>query len=328
MTASPAERSLPTPSSAEDIPGWFFWLDRAMFAALLRAQADTPSGHLVELGAYLGKSAVVIGEHRRPGERFVVVDLFERTDLLGGQAGANLAESLKSYKTLTQEAFEHNYRSVRGELPEVVVGMSAQIVDHLEPASVRFMHIDASHLYDAVRGDIESAARLLRPGGLVVFDDFRSDHTPGVSAAVWEAVCTRGLLPVAVTSQKLYGVFSDPEPHRRAIEALIETDDRVWHEVQQIAGLPVYRLGASVTAKERDRRRRLAAEAAERRRAEQEVARRIAEARRQAVEDFRRSRGHGPHAAPATVLRRLRRRLARDFAPPALTRWVRARRRG
>ena len=54
-----------------------------MFDALLAAQADTPAGHLVELGCFLGKSAIVIGAHRREGERFVVIDLFEHTDLLG-----------------------------------------------------------------------------------------------------------------------------------------------------------------------------------------------------------------------------------------------------
>ena len=55
-----------------DIPGWFYWLDYLLFRALLRSQAASPPGVLVEIGAYLGKSAVVIGEHVRPGEELVV----------------------------------------------------------------------------------------------------------------------------------------------------------------------------------------------------------------------------------------------------------------
>src|SRR3954469_2448927 len=74
--------------SAADIPGWFFWLARRLIEAVLEGQADGPAGDLVELGTYQGKSAVVIGAYRRPGERFVALDLFGRTDLLAEGHGA------------------------------------------------------------------------------------------------------------------------------------------------------------------------------------------------------------------------------------------------
>ena len=67
---------LPKPKSFYDIPGFFWWLDRKVFSAVLKSQEDSPLGTLVELGAYQGKSAVIIGDHVRDGERFVVVDLF------------------------------------------------------------------------------------------------------------------------------------------------------------------------------------------------------------------------------------------------------------
>jgi hypothetical protein len=54
-----------------DIPGWFWWIDRQLFATILDAQADSAPGVVVELGTYMGKSAVIIGNHVRPGERFV-----------------------------------------------------------------------------------------------------------------------------------------------------------------------------------------------------------------------------------------------------------------
>ena len=271
MTASAPtahEFAASTPRALDDIPGWFYWTDRAMFDAVLTAQAGSPPGHLVELGTYLGKSAVVVGAHRRSGERFVVIDLFERTDLLGAEADANRAESLRSYRSLTQQAFEHNYLTLRGELPEVVVGMSSVVVDHLPEQSVRFIHIDASHLYDAVAEDVRSAARLLRPGGVVVLDDYRSEHTPGVAAAAWEAVFTAGMVPVALTTQKLYATFSDPGLVRAAAAELVATDERIWSETQRIGGHPVVRLGPSALVKERDRRRRQAAEEEARRKAQ------------------------------------------------------------
>ena len=79
-------------------------------------------------------------------------------------------------------------------------------------------------------GDAQLAQTLLRPGGLVVFDDFRFEHTPGTAAAVWEAVVNDGLIPVAITPTKLYAVFSDPEPYLSAVDAVVAADDRLVAE--------------------------------------------------------------------------------------------------
>lgn len=231
-----------TRPSPPDIPGWFFWVDRQLFGTLLRSQESRPPGDLVELGTYLGKSAVVIGDFIRPRERFVALDLFGRTDLLDAGQGSNRREVEKSYSSLTRPAFESNYLAHHPALPTIVEGPSSVIMEHVDDGAARFVHIDASHLYEHVRLDAEHARRMLQPGGLVIFDDYRSEHTPGVSAAVWEAVFTDGLIPVALTGSKLYGVYSDPEPYRVAIADWLAGDDRIWSEVQQIAAAPVFRL--------------------------------------------------------------------------------------
>ena len=226
----------------QEIPGWFFWLDRQLFATFLAAQRDRGPGDLVELGTYLGKSAVVIGEYLRPGERFVALDLFGRTDLLTDEHQPNRREVEQSYASLTRMAFEDNYRSRHADLPIIVEGPSSVILEHVAPHSVRFVHIDASHLYAHVRLDARNAKAMMQPGGLVVFDDWRSEHTPGVTAAVWEAVFADGLIPVAVTPTKFYGVFSQPDGHRAALQARLDEDRRITYETQEIAGHPVFRL--------------------------------------------------------------------------------------
>ena len=50
------------------IPGWFSPTDQRLFEHVLGRQDEEPPGVLVELGAYLGKSAVVVGQHLRDGE--------------------------------------------------------------------------------------------------------------------------------------------------------------------------------------------------------------------------------------------------------------------
>jgi predicted O-methyltransferase YrrM len=216
------------PRSYDDVKGWFYVRDQAVFTWLLdRQERLEPPGDLLELGAFMGKSAILIGSHRRRDETFTVCDLFgsEPSDV------ANRTENARSYKTLTRQAFENNYLAFHDDLPVIVQAATAEIVDHVGPGSCRFVHVDASHLWEHVRGDIEAARMLLRADGIVVCDDFRSEHTPGVAAAVWNAVGSGELRPICVTGNKLYGTWGDPEPVQ---DELVE-----WLRSHN-AGLPQY----------------------------------------------------------------------------------------
>ena len=197
------------PRSYADLDGWFYAKDQALFTWLLDRQARRePAGDLLELGSYLGKSAILVGRHVRPGETFTVCDLFgsEPSD------AANQTENNRSYATLTRRAFEGNYLAFHEQLPTVVQAPTDRITEHVAAGSCRFVHIDASHLWEHVKGDIEAARALLRPDGLVVCDDYRSEHTPGVAAAVWTAVADGGLRPICITGNKFYGTWGDPGP--------------------------------------------------------------------------------------------------------------------
>jgi len=235
----------PGSTAHRGIKGWFNELDRRCFTSLLESQRESAPGDLVELGAFHGKSAVIIGDYLREGERFVVVDLFgddvqlDRTD----EGDANRRENQQSYRGLTRQRFEENYLSVHDELPVVVQGLSSTVVDHVEAGAARFVHVDASHLYPAVRTDCLSAKQLLRPGGVVAFDDYRNQKTPGVAAAIWESVALDGLIPIATTERKLYGCFDDPTPHQETLRALIARSPRFYNvDEPEIKGRPVLRM--------------------------------------------------------------------------------------
>jgi predicted O-methyltransferase YrrM len=235
--------------TVDDIPGWFPEMDRDLFRALLAWQvANQPPGDLVELGCYLGKSAVVIGESLQPTETFTVCDLFG--DASDDQA--NTQENLKSYRTLGREQFEENYLKIHSSLPVVLQMPSSEVLQHVEPGSSRFVHVDASHLYEHVVHDVVSARRLLRPDGVVVFDDYRSTHAPGVAAAVWIAMANDGLMPIALTGKKWYGTWGDPTRTRRFIREWAKAQPEVAVGVQEIAGHKVLRVRS--TAKRRRRR--------------------------------------------------------------------------
>jgi hypothetical protein len=228
----------------DTIKGWFYASDRRMFAWLLARQDELgETGNLIELGCYLGKSAVLIGGHVRPDETFTVLDLFESD----APDEENAGEMQRSYSTLTQAAFESNYLRFHPELPTVVKAPSSAIVEHVPDASCRFIHVDASHLYEHVAIDIDSARKLLKPDGVVVFDDYRGEHTPGVACAVWEAVLSKGMQPICVTESKLYATWGDAAPLRAAIEAWLTEDPLGFVETHHIAGHPMLRTKIRLT---------------------------------------------------------------------------------
>lgn len=234
---------LPRPGELADVRGWFPHLDQLIFGTLLdRQEEHAEPGDLLELGVFMGKSAIFLGHHLRDGDRFTVCDLFESE----APDAANNAETSRSYRKrkLTREAFERNYLSFHGTLPRVIHGPSSMVPGEVEPQSCRFVHIDASHLYEHVRGDIAAARDILLPGGIVVLDDFRSEHTPGVALATWEAVLGGDLRPVCLTTQKLYATWGDPEPLRKAMIALADSRTDCDVSVEEAAGHQLVRLKA------------------------------------------------------------------------------------
>ena len=195
-----------TNAEIRGIPGWFDPPDTDLFRFLLAESAMTPGGDLAEFGVYLGRSAIVLGSSLTGGERFTVVDTFG-SDL---EDPANQRENDNQYPSLSRRQFEENYWAVHGSLPTVVHGPSSVITAHASPGTHRFVHIDASHLHEHVVTDLESARILLKPDGIVVLDDYRSPHTPGVAAAAWQAV-SDGLRPFALTSSKMYATWGDAD---------------------------------------------------------------------------------------------------------------------
>jgi hypothetical protein len=331
----------------KDIPGWFGELDRRVFSTVLESQRDSPPGELVEIGVFRGKSAVVIGDYLRDDERFVVIDLFGDMGSLGDseEDEANRRENQKSYRRLDRQAFEDNYLMLHSELPVVLQGLSSEIVKHVEPQSARFIHVDASHLYPGVSVDCQSTKRLLRPGGIAAFDDYRNAKVPGVAAAVWEAVFKDGMIPVALTPKKLYGVYDNPEPYAAALRAMANADpDWFLLEEHEALGRKVLRLDrkppaakptsapgkrAATAGKKAGTARKKAGAGSNgggRRPAPKPGAKKAA-VRHPAGQRQGQPTQAGPAPSPTTLRGKLRRTVARDLAPPALTRWLMRRRR-
>lgn len=208
---------IPSFDEIEAIDGWFDHVDYVLFNAILAAQQESTVGDIVEVGPYFGRCSAVLGGWLREGETLKVVDLFgiPATEL------ENAAEvAWNAYGSLSLAGFVKNYSGFHESLPEITHGESVELLQALGAASVRFAHIDGSHAYPNVVRDLQSTIPALTADGVIVIDDFRTEHAPGVAAAAWWLVASGQLVPFALSPQKLYASTSDrPDMSEFIIEA-------------------------------------------------------------------------------------------------------------
>lgn len=191
----------------DDVEGWLYPTDAQLLNVINDIQMSRGcGGDILEIGAYKGKSAILLGFFRQPGETLIVCDLFDSGASVGEE---NHGENAAFYPDLRQEDFENNYLRFHDRLPTVHARPSAELGDMVPAGSCRLVHIDGGHTYEATRTDLETARRLLGPGGVVVVDDWSSAHIPGVAMALWEQYLTGSLTPLAFTKGKFYATW-DP----------------------------------------------------------------------------------------------------------------------
>ncbi|QIS15566.1 class I SAM-dependent methyltransferase [Nocardia arthritidis] len=190
----------------DDVAGWLYPTDAELLGAIDDIQARAGiTGDILEIGAYHGKSAILLGYFARRGESLIVCDLFDSA----AQDADNQSENAAFYPGLRQADFERNYLRFHPRLPIVHARPSAELGTLVAAGSCRLVHVDGGHTYDVAHADIQTARRLLGPGGVLAVDDWSSAHIPGVAMAFWSEYLTGRLLPLAFTKGKFYATW-DP----------------------------------------------------------------------------------------------------------------------
>jgi SAM-dependent methyltransferase len=223
----------------DEVPGWLYFRDVCVFDIIDAWQAQYRiHGDILEVGVFMGRSAILLGYLCRDNEQLVVCDLFEDAPF----DDAEEALDLHWYRGLNRRMFEANYLRFHATLPSVLQCRSAELLDHgLRKQSFRLVHIDGSHLFDAVRRDIEIARVLVGAGGVAVFDDILEPHAPGVPAAVWAAITHGDLIPLVLTKQKLNATWDASLAQglpdlARCLDAVAPA---LRHEEHRVAGRPL-----------------------------------------------------------------------------------------
>jgi len=214
--------------SVSKISGWFSTTDALVFDSVLNSQAEHQvTGNLLEIGVFAGKSAVFLNYYLNLSESLHVCDIFE-----GEVQGENSVEILDSYENLSENRFKSNFTKVFANLPTIHTCNSSELDSRLGNMSFRFIHIDGSHLYEFVKNDLDFAVRHLHQnGGVVVLDDFRSAHTLGVTASMWESIFNNKLKPFLFTANKAYLSATATSIDLVGLKARLETNSLVLENV-------------------------------------------------------------------------------------------------
>jgi Methyltransferase domain len=165
------------------IEGWFSADAAALFGLLDEVQRTAGvQGDLFEIGVHHGRSAVLLSQLARPGERLGVCDLFGEQDQNVSVSGhgdhaifeANMAAQAPGFDRL-----------------DVFAMASDQLTPNQIGGPYRLFHIDGGHLREEALADLRLGAAVLDEGGAIVVDDPFSVAWPGVTEGILEFLAER-----------------------------------------------------------------------------------------------------------------------------------------
>src|SRR5262249_55526694 len=181
-------------ASLNEVPGWLESTDFVLLQLIDAVQASLGlRGDILEIGAYQGRTAILLQYLCRDNEQLAVCDVFDQPL----PQEPNQRERDVFYTDLTRHSFEQHFLRYHQQLPSIHQCLSEDLEDHLQGQEFRLIHVDGSHVYTIVKSDLRTARSVLARGGVVAIDDYRSEHTPGVAAATGEATAGRQLLPAS-----------------------------------------------------------------------------------------------------------------------------------
>jgi len=150
--------------------GYFYDDSAALWDALLEFQTtQSIKGHMMEIGVFKGRSALMSSLHLRNDEKFLLVDI-EYMD----EARSNLDPFL-GHRACFLKKHSHDLQD------SDLTGFRH---------ACRWVHIDGDHTGEAVMNDIALGETLLSPDGVLILDDFYNPMFPQLTEAVYSYLAT------------------------------------------------------------------------------------------------------------------------------------------
>lgn len=154
-----------------EVLGWLTEEEGCALAELARGKS------VLEIGSYCGRSTICLAQTAKN---------VHACDTFDGRNTSLPGETLATFKRNIQRA------GLERKI-DILQGRSDEVLPDLSPV-FDLVFIDGAHDYESVSRDAEIATSLLRPGGVLVFHDYRSTHDPEVTVAVDELIAGGGTL--------------------------------------------------------------------------------------------------------------------------------------
>lgn len=151
----------------------WFSIHEGPWARHMSHLAGQPGLVFLEVGCFEGRASVWLLEH-------ILTHDSSRLDCIDSFAGGFEHEAMGVDIVGSEHRFDHNIRTAgaTGKV-EKFKGLSQEILRGLPLSSYDLIYIDGSHLACDVLEDAILSLRLLRPDGLMIFDDYGWDHLRG-----------------------------------------------------------------------------------------------------------------------------------------------------
>jgi hypothetical protein len=124
---------------------------------------------IAEVGVAQGKFTQHILDRCQPA-RFIAIDRFDlhQIPVLWGAPSSELFEGLTH-----EEYYRTRYAAeIAAGVMQVIQGDSAPAIESLPDQSVDLFYVDADHLYEGVRRDLEAIRTKVKPDGWIVMNDY------------------------------------------------------------------------------------------------------------------------------------------------------------
>lgn len=148
-------------------------------ARLYDLAADVPAElAIVELGSYRGKSTCYLGAGARSGHGAHVFAV-DPWNTAGNRTGRFGFADPQTFAAFNMQVATMDLRASVTALR----GFSTDVARHWTKP-IGLLYVDGSHTYEDVLADVRAWGRFLVPGGVIAFDDYRTERNPGVARVV------------------------------------------------------------------------------------------------------------------------------------------------
>jgi hypothetical protein len=177
-------------------------------------------GNFLEIGTYQGKYTLLCG--RFFSNQTEVLFLNDVFNSLGEVSLDNKAEILSSYGSLSKATLLKNLEIYEFRNFKILEMSSINLNPKDFDSTFRFIHIDGSHQFNNVKKDLEFSSQVIdKDRGIIVVDDYRATHTPGVSKAIWASEVEKELIPLILGPTKVYFVPKESNWDLNRIHSLL-----------------------------------------------------------------------------------------------------------